>query len=87
MGLHLAATRVVLLHCNIVNNDYQQDLRTWYSFVLNKLYGQLLKISQTNFIFFIYSEFSYITECCTDQSKKKLIKKTIIKSKVLQRLL
>ena len=40
-----------MVHCNIVNNDYQQDLRVSYTFVSNKAFGQLLEISSTNFIF------------------------------------
>ena len=39
---HLEITEVVLVHCNIVNNDYQQDSRVLYTFVPNKLFGQLL---------------------------------------------
>ena len=31
---HLEITEVVLVHCNIVNNDYQQNLRVLYTFVL-----------------------------------------------------
>ena len=30
---HLEITEVVLVHCNIANNDYQQDLRVLYTFV------------------------------------------------------
>ena len=48
---HLEITEVVLVHCNIVNNDYQQDSRVLYTFVLNKSYGQILDISPQNFIF------------------------------------
>ena len=33
---------VLLVHCNIVNNDYQQDWRVLYTFVPNKSFGQLL---------------------------------------------
>ena len=29
---HLEITEVVLVHCNIVNNDYQQDSRVLYTF-------------------------------------------------------
>ena len=32
---HLEITEVILIHCNIVNNDYQQDLRALYTFVPN----------------------------------------------------
>ena len=48
--LHLEITEVVLVHCNIVNNDYQQDSRVLYTFVPNKSFGQLLDISPKNFI-------------------------------------
>ena len=48
---HLEITEVILVHCNIVNNDYQQDSRVLYTFVPNKPFGSLLKISPTNHIF------------------------------------
>ena len=35
----LKITEVVLVHCNIVNNDYQQDSRVLYTFVPNKPFG------------------------------------------------
>ena len=36
---HLKITEVLLVHCNIVNNDYQQNSRVLYSFVSNKPFG------------------------------------------------
>ena len=48
---HLEITEVVLVHCNIVNNDYQQNSRALYTFVPNKPFGSLLKISPINHIF------------------------------------
>ena len=48
---HLEITEVVLVHCDIVNNDYQQDPRVSYTFVPNKPFGSLLKISPANYIF------------------------------------
>ena len=42
---HLEITEVVLVHCNVVNNDYQHDSKTLYTFALNKLFRQLLDIS------------------------------------------
>ena len=48
---HLEITEVVLMHCNIVNNDYQQDARVLYTFVQIKLFGKLLYISPKNVIF------------------------------------
>ena len=48
---HLEITEVVLVHCNIVNNDYQQDSRVLHASVSNKPFGSLLQISPTNFLF------------------------------------
>ena len=42
---HLEITEVVLVPCNTVNNDYQQDSRVSYVFVPNKPFGSLLEIS------------------------------------------
>ena len=47
---HLQITEVILVHCNMVNNDYQQDSRVLYTFVPNKPFGSLLDISPTNHI-------------------------------------
>ena len=71
---HLGITEVVLIHCNIVNNDYQQDSRVLYAFVPNKPLGQLLDISPKIFIFLktFRSEFSYIEVWFTDQYSKPL---------------
>ena len=33
---HLEINEVVLTHCDIANNDYQQDSRVLYRFVPNK---------------------------------------------------
>ena len=49
---YLKITEVVLVHCNIANNYYQQDLRVLYTFVPNILFGSLSEISPTNHIFF-----------------------------------
>ena len=46
----LEIIEVVLIHCNIVNNDFQQDTRVLYTFVPNKSFGQLLDISPKKFI-------------------------------------
>ena len=48
---HLEIAKVVLVHSNIVNNDYQQDSRVLYTFVSNKPFGSLLEISPRNYIF------------------------------------
>ena len=48
---HLESTEVVLVNCNNVNNDYEQDSTVWYTFIPDILFGQLLNISPKNFIF------------------------------------
>ena len=42
---------LVLVHCNIFNNNYQQNSGVLHKFVPNELFGQLLDISSKNFIF------------------------------------
>ena len=41
---HLGIAEVVLIHCNVVNNSYQQNSRFLYIFVPNKSLCQLLDI-------------------------------------------
>ena len=36
---HLEIVELVLVHCNLVNNDYKQDSRILYTFVPNKTFG------------------------------------------------
>ena len=71
---HLEITEVVLVHCNLVNNDYQQDSRVLYTLVPNKLFDSLLEISPRNHIFLktFSSEFQEIKVCFTDQYSKSL---------------
>ena len=71
---HLEITEVVLVHCNMVNNDYQQDSRVLYTFVPNKPFGSLLDISPTNDIFLkaFNSEYNEIEVWFTDQNSQPL---------------
>ena len=48
---HLEIAEVLLVHCNIFSNDYQQDSIVLYMFVPNKPFGSLLEISPTDLIF------------------------------------
>ena len=48
---YLEITEVALVHCNIVNNNYQQDSRVLYTFVPNQPFVSLLEISPTIHIF------------------------------------
>ena len=71
---HLEIAEVVLVHCDIVNNYYQQHLRVLYTFVPNKPFGSLLEISPTNHIFLktFNSEYDEMKVWFTDQNSKQL---------------
>ena len=71
---HLEITEVILVHCNIANNDYQQDSRVLYTCFPNKPFDQLLEISATYFIFLktFNSEFQTIEVWFTDQNSQQL---------------
>ena len=51
IGPHTGVAELVLVHCNIVNNDCQNDSRILYTFVSNRLFSQLLGTSPKDFIF------------------------------------
>ena len=70
---HLEVAELVLAHCNLVNNDDQQDSRILYTFVPNKTLGSLLEISPTNHVFLkaFNSEFQEIKIWFTDQTSKR----------------
>ena len=59
---HLEIAEILLVHCSIFNNYYQQYPRVLHTIATNKSFGQLLDISIKNFKFLkrFNSEFSYI---------------------------
>ena len=71
---HLEITEVVLVHCNIVKNDYRQDSRVLYTFVPNKPFGSLLEIYPKNhkFLKTFNSEYDEIKIWFTDQNNQLL---------------
>ena len=71
---HLEVVELVLVHCNLVNKDYQQDSRILYTFVPNKSFDSLLEISPTNHVFLktFNSEFQEVKVWFTDQTSKPL---------------
>ena len=71
---HLEVVELVLVHCNLVNNDYQQDSRILFTFVPNKSFGSLLEISPKNQVFLktFNSEFQEVKIWFTDQTSKPL---------------
>ena len=71
---HFKIPEVVLVHCNVVNNDYQQDSRVLYTFVPNKPFGSLLNFFSKSHIFLktFHSEFQAIEVWFTDQCSQSL---------------
>ena len=41
----LESVEVVLVHCNLVNNNYQQASKVLFTFVPDKQFGQLINIA------------------------------------------
>ena len=71
---HFEITEVLLVHCNIENNHYQQDSRVLCTFVPNKPFGSLLDISPKNLILLktFNSEFQTIELWFADQNSQPL---------------
>ena len=74
---HLEITEVVLVvlvHCNMINDDYQEDSRVLYTFVSNEPFGSLLQISPANHIFLktFYSKYDEVIVWFTDQNSQLL---------------
>ena len=70
----LENVEVVLVHCNLVNNSYQQASRVLFTFVPNKQYGQVISISPNSLFFLktMNTEFSEIEIWFTDQNNNSL---------------
>ena len=48
---HLEIVELVLIHCDLVNDNHQQNSRILYTFVPNKPFVSLLEISPPNIFF------------------------------------
>ena len=70
----LEIVEVVLVHCNLVKNDYQHTSKVLFTFVPNKTFGQLINISPHAFTMIntVNTEFSYVEVWFTDQSSEAL---------------
>ena len=70
----LESVEVVLVHCNLVKNDYQHTSKVLFSFVPNKQFGQLINISPHSLTMMntINTEFSFVEVWFTDQTIKAL---------------
>ena len=70
----LESVEVVLVHCNLVKNDYQHTSKVLFSFVPNKQFGQLINISPHSLTMMntVNTEFSFAEVWFTDQTSKAL---------------
>ena len=70
----LESAQVVLVHCNLVKNDYQHTSKVLFTFVPNKQFGQLINISPHSLTMMntVNTEFSSAEVCLTDQLVKNL---------------
>ena len=70
----LENVEVVLVHCNLANNSYQQHSRVLFIFVPTKQYDQLISISPHSLVFFktMNTDFSKIDIWFTDQNNNAL---------------
>ena len=70
----LESVEVVLVHCNLVKNDYQHTSKVLFTFVPNKQFGQLINISPHSLTMMntVNTEFSSVEVWFTDQVSKGL---------------
>ena len=70
----LESVDLVLVHCDLVNNSYQQASKVLFTFVPNKKYGQLITVSPETLIMLktVNTEFSFIENWFADQDNRPL---------------
>ena len=70
----LESAEVVLVHCNLVKNDYQHTSKVLFTFLPNKQFGELINISPHSLTMMnaINTEFSFAEVWFTDQVSKAL---------------
>ena len=70
----LESVKVVLAHCNLVSNSYQQASEVLLIFLPNKQFGNLITISSHSLTMLktTNSEFPFIQVCFTDQNKRPI---------------
>ena len=70
----LESVEVVLVHRNLIKNDYQHTSKVLFSFILNKQFGQSINISPHSLTIMnkVNTEFSFVRVSFTDQASKAL---------------
>ena len=72
--LKLESVEVVLVYCNLINNNYQQASKVLFTFLPNKKFGQLINLSPHSLTMLgtKNTEFSFIKVWLTDQNSGPL---------------
>ena len=70
----LESVEVVLVHCNLVNNNYQEASKVLFTFVPNKQFAQLINIAPHSLTMLstTNTKFSFIEVWFTDQNSEPL---------------
>ena len=70
----LESVEFVLVHCDLVKNDYQHTSKVLFTFVANKQFGQLINISPLSLTMMntVNTEFSSVEVWFTNQVSKAL---------------
>ena len=70
----LESIEIVLVHCNLVKNDYQHTSKVFFTFVPNKQFGQLINIPphSSTMMNTVNTEFYSVEVWFTDQVSKAL---------------
>ena len=70
----LESAETVLVHCNLVKNDYQHTPKVLFSFVANKQCGKLISISPHSLTMMntVNTEFSFVEVSFTDKTSNAL---------------
>ena len=70
----LETVEVALVHCNLVNNNYQQASKVLFTFVPNKQFGQLITITPHSLTMLktTNAEFLFIEIWFIDQNNRPL---------------
>ena len=70
----IETVEVVLVHCNLVNNNHQQASKVLFTFVPNKQFGQVITITPHSLAMLktTNAEFSFIEIWFTDKKNRPL---------------
>ena len=70
----LESVEVVLVHCNLVKNDYQHTSKVLFTFAPDKEFGLLINISPHSLTMMntVNTEFSFVEVWFTDRTSKAL---------------